>query len=275
MKFQVGEKVKYDSGDWWFYGTVTAVIENSICPSYRVSVDKMEKKNCRFSITQFEFELGAGHEVESEWENFENVYLKKYAVPQQNEELPKDIKQEPVQIQEPTPKMETKLEPEMKMEQEPEPKQELKQEPELKMEPKQEPELKTEPKQEPELKTETKQEPETVKELSLISELVTTPTELEPEKKQRKKRVPKQELNQENVETPQEPKQETPRRRRGDAWDRNYELYIQGNRSNLIHAWVSQNRKLYKLGELKDEKLEKLIAINFPFEVQQIRKKRT
>ena len=55
MKYQVGDQVKYDSGDWWFYGNVTAVIENAICPCYRVNVEKMVKKNCKFAITQFEF----------------------------------------------------------------------------------------------------------------------------------------------------------------------------------------------------------------------------
>jgi len=57
MKYQVGQKVKYDSGDWWFYGTVTAVIENAICPCYRINVEWMEKKECKFSISQFEFDL--------------------------------------------------------------------------------------------------------------------------------------------------------------------------------------------------------------------------
>jgi len=83
MKFQVGDKVKYGSGDWWFYGTVTAIMENSIIPGYRLSVDRMVKKNCRFSITQFEFELDADKADEigkdgNKWENLENEFLKKY-----------------------------------------------------------------------------------------------------------------------------------------------------------------------------------------------------
>ena len=71
MKYQVGENVKYDSGDWWFYGTVTAVIENSICPSYRMNVERMVKKNCKFSITQFEFELEADNE-NNRYQDFNN-----------------------------------------------------------------------------------------------------------------------------------------------------------------------------------------------------------
>ena len=83
MKFQVGDKVKYGSGDWWFYGTVTAIMENSIIPGYRLSVDRMVKKNCRFSITQFEFELDADKadvrgKDGNKWENLENEFLKKY-----------------------------------------------------------------------------------------------------------------------------------------------------------------------------------------------------
>jgi len=59
MKYKIGDKVKYDGGEWWLYGTVSAVFEHSICPFYRVDVSRMEKKSCKFSITQLEYELEA------------------------------------------------------------------------------------------------------------------------------------------------------------------------------------------------------------------------
>ena len=57
MKYQIGERVKYDTGDWIFFGTISAIIENSIHPCYRLIVDRMEKKNCKLSITHFEFDF--------------------------------------------------------------------------------------------------------------------------------------------------------------------------------------------------------------------------
>ena len=82
MKYQVGEKVKYDSDDWRFYGKITAVIENAICPCYRIQVERMEKKNCKFSITQFEFELELDNDLDSSkdknsWEKYEDEYFRK------------------------------------------------------------------------------------------------------------------------------------------------------------------------------------------------------
>ena len=266
MKYQVGDKVKYDSGDWWFFGTVTAVIENSICPSYRLSVDRMEKKNCRFSITQFDFELEADNEAENDkdkckWENLEKEYLKKYFGFQQKEE---SFKVAPVSEPKPEPEPEPKPVPELKPEPELMPVPEPEPEPVPELKPIPEPVQVQEPMPEPE------PEPMLEQELKPVTGLI----ELKPEKKQRRKRGQKSELNMENVETSQEPGEEAPKRRRGDAWERNYELYKKGQRTNIIHAWVSQNRKLYKTGELNDEKLEKLIEINFPFEIQQIRRNR-
>jgi hypothetical protein len=57
MKYKIGDHVKYDSGEWRFYGTVSAVVENSISPCYRIVVERMEKVKCGFSSMQFEFEL--------------------------------------------------------------------------------------------------------------------------------------------------------------------------------------------------------------------------
>ena len=66
MIFNIGDKVKYDSGEWWFYGTISAVIENSINPCYRLNVERIEKKNCNFSITQSELQLTLESDVVNE-----------------------------------------------------------------------------------------------------------------------------------------------------------------------------------------------------------------
>jgi len=91
MKFKVGDKIKYDSGEWRFFGTVSAIIENSISPCYRLNVDRMEKRNCKFSITQFEFELEADNETES-GKTLEIEYLKKFYNAQNNDNQGKEIK---------------------------------------------------------------------------------------------------------------------------------------------------------------------------------------
>jgi len=239
MKYKIGDKVKYDGGDWWLYGTVSAVFEHSICPCYRISIERMEKKSCKFSITQFEFELEAyNEEVEGDakdkrkWENSEMEYLKKYYGVLNNEDLSKVLKRSPQNI-------ENKWR-QMKPEQE---------------------EVASLP-----INIQTNAD----EKLQILPE--TQDSEPKPEKKQRRKRKQelKQEAESENVESTQEPKIEKPkikRGKRGEAWNRNLEMYRKGEKSNAISTWIAQNRREYKEGKMKEEKFEKLVEINFPFDV--------
>ena len=213
MKYKVNDNVKYDSGEWLFYGTVTAVIENSVTPCYRLRVDRMIKKNCKFSITQFEFELALDNGFEQDdsklkWEHSESEYLKKYENAQHNAHLskiePEPVLTIPLSIPEPEPI------------------------------------------------SEPLPEPKSVAEPELI-----------PGKKQRRKRN----LKQKKADTPQKTNEKIPNRKKRDSWDTNYELYRKGEKSNAIYTWMYQNRIQYKTGVLKEDRFEKLMGINFPFEV--------
>jgi hypothetical protein len=77
---------------------------------------------------------------------------------------------------------------------------------------------------------------------------------------------PEPELTQEVVETPQLPKQEKPKGKRGEVWERNLELYQKGVRGQSVYNWIADIRRQYKAGNLKEERHEKLTAINFPFD---------
>jgi hypothetical protein len=220
MKYKIGDRVKYDDGEWMLYGTVSAVYEQTICPFYRVNIERKEKKNGKYSIVQFEFELETDREVvESEkekrnWNDTEIEYLKTYYGAHNIEDMAKVLKRTTAEIED-----EWKL---VNSEPEPKPKQELKGKQSRKRK------LKPEPESESEEEITQKSEKETLK---------------------RK------------------------RGKRGEAWSRNFEQYRKGEKSNVISTWMAQNRREYKSGKLSEAKFEKLVGINFPFDV--VRKKKT
>ena len=95
MAFKVGDKVKYNSGDWVFFGSISAVIENSISPCYRLTVERMIKMNCKFSITQFEFELTLENGIEPDVKQIHEVASKEEVIKvieQENENPPRQVK---------------------------------------------------------------------------------------------------------------------------------------------------------------------------------------
>jgi len=252
MKYKVGEKVRYDGGDWWFYGTVSAVFEHPICPCYRLSVERMEKKSCKFSITQFEYELEPfNSEVvigddQRKRENAELEYLKKYQQKQKRE--PKQESQ-PVKVETAPKKVETAKK---------------------------------------KVETAKKKEPSTRKrgdawmrnlesfrkgeKSNAIYTWITYNRRLYKSGKLDEGKLEKlMEINfpfdTDKKNKGKDGSKGEPKRKKGEAWDKNFESYRSGEKSNIISTWIAQNRKMHKTGKLPIDKYEKLIGINFPFDI--------
>jgi hypothetical protein len=266
MKYKVGDKVRCDGGDCWFYGTVSAVFEHSLSPCYRLNVERMEKKNCRLSITQFEFELEPrkDEEYSDKEENAEFDHLKKSSAV---------LDQNLVPIQEPVP--EKKREPKQKTKPE---KAELTQTNELSK-------RKISDAWEKNFDAYLKGERSYTVFNWITYNRKQYRTGKMPEEKfeklkginfsfefDRKTKQKTGSTKPEVVILPIEEKKEKPERKKVDNWDKIFEAYCKGENSNLVTTWIAKNRKQYKMDQLPEDKFEKLIEINFPFDVVKAKK---
>jgi len=293
MKYKIGDKVRYDGGDWWFYGTVSAVFEHSISPCYRLNVERMEKKSCKFSITQFEFELEPYHQADDavkdkrKWDNAEIELLKRNYGTLSNEDLSKLLKRSPKSIedkrQQLIPDQESVPMSAEAPEQEPVKRRKRRSKAEMNQESETE---KVEVVQKPGKEAKKAKISESwLKHLEMfqkgeksgsiynwtsINRKLYKTGELPEDKLEKLNEIDfpfdAERKKVEKVEKTPKPKKERQKRKRGEAWDSNFEMYRNGEKSNAISSWVAQNRKDYKNGTLPENKLDKLLEVNFPFE---------
>jgi len=255
MKYSIGDKVRYDSGDWRFYGTVSAMFENSICPCYRLSVEQMEKKTCSFAITQFEFELEL-YNAEVDGVDEDKWRLVQF------EKAPEPVtvaEQKLVAITEPVPEKRQRKNRETK--------------PEI-VETLQEPAQET---AKPKIRKEWEKNFELFRKGQKSYAVYNWVTNNRKHYKAGTMPVEKYEKLKsikfpfEVTRKQDEKKQgtETSKRKKGDEWEINFESYKKGERNDVISSWIADNRKEFKTGKLTEERYEKLLGINFLFDFWQ------
>ena len=298
MRYQIGDRVKYLSGDWIFYGIVTAIVENAICPSYRLVIDRMEKKSCKFSITQFEFELesddvmGNANTI-SQWEKNENQFFQNLQTVKNQKLASQLITLAPAPSSEPasvpaassesafvptptpaqTPLSDSVSFPAVNPSSEsapvpaPNPLSEKKQR------------KKREPHPETIAAPQTIVAPQTIAAPEIIASPETIP-------------APKALLNTSAIDTLKDDKFSKPiemdypfehlnkekvtkkvniSQKRNQVWQDYLDKYQNGDQSASVYYWFVQVRRDYRKGNLRPDRLEKLLAINFPFEAKKER----
>ena len=221
MKFRVGDKVKFDSSDWRFYGTVSAVFENTICPCYRVNVQRMEMKHCRLSITQFEFELEATNdETESDgYERKREDTEKRHLIHHE----PEKDKLITIQTKEAVKRKISEI-----------------------------------------WERNLEQYIKGRRNYAIYNWITNNRKQhqagtLSTEKYEKFKGI--------HFQFGGAGKKVEKKRKSGDEWEITFESYQKGEKSDTISSWIANNRKEFKTGKLTEEKYEKLMGINFPFDV--------
>ena len=248
MKYKIGEKVRYDGGDWWFYGTVSAVFEHSLSPCYRLDIERMVKKSCRFSITQFEFDLEPEQATA-----FVDGFMEASVLPSELETVKRRRRKKA--------KQESKSEKE-------EVSQKLGKEA-LK------PKISEAWLRNLELYQKGERNASIYNWMSIIRKLYQS-GELPDDKKEKLSEIGfpfvADRKRRRKTEKPHQEKKERQKRKKSEAWDMYLESYRNGDKSNTISSWIAQNRKEYKEGNLTEKKLDKLMGVNFPFETSDRKK---
>lgn len=316
MKYKIGDQVKYDSGEWRFYGTISAAIENSISPCYRIVVERMEKLNCGFSSMQFEFELEAhsrqtdsSRNTVDENENTEPAAIKNPITESENSapiqivaaadspseisntwlrnmdayvrgennriirawardntinyrigKLKKEKLDKLMAINFPFDAIKSKVHPYVSMQ------EQMENKPDTVAVTSWDVNLQAYADGVRSGKVEDwayrtrkrynngtlpQSMIEKLKEIDFVFDLGTKKTEPEPKKPEQAVREP------DTTGTGGTPIT--------SIWEQNLEAYVNGERAGKVDDWARRNRKNYEMGKLSDEKLERLIEINFPF----------
>jgi hypothetical protein len=244
MVFKVGDKVKYDSGDWLFYGTVTAVIENSISPCYRMTVERMAKLNCKFSITQFEFELSLDNGIENDnsdrkWEKTEMDYLKQIHHVVNRDDLSKVVEK----ADENPPKRARAGAWERNLA------------------------LYQKGERSNAIYTWINRNRLLYKLNKIQKDKLDILLSINFPFESKKRKV--REAKPEKAEQPKSAVKDKPKRTNAKAWERNLELFKKGEKNNSVYTWISRNRKMFHSNALSEEQLNQLKEANFRFEEPQ------
>jgi len=260
MKYKLGDSVRFDGGEWWFYGSVSAVFEHSVSPCYRIDVERMEKKNCKFSITQFEFDLDLWHDDKRRQEFFGESHAHEIVQIEQKRRGGRPKKAQTLAAQatpEPSESIPAKAKRKQKSR-----------------------EINAAWEKNFDLLSKGQRNSAMNTWISYHRRQYAAGT-LSPEKHERLASIgfsfESEKGKGQTAKRKKEPKPpvaaapeaSSKSKAISAAWERCLESYIKGEKSQALNNWASYNRKLHKNGTLSKEKQEKLSEIGFSFDAIQ------